>query len=342
MHPDGSPNEIPPSPTGWWSENWLMGCPGAQAWALATCVSLAPRLRRSPAASSSRANIQSSSRAILAETTRLWVGSHSAPMLRVLCKDLGSVNSGGAKNMTRVDRHSMCVGVAEVGMESKLPPPKRGRLSSPCAESSQSSSSSCGNQACHPSSSQKEWSVELGQVALHCSRWSFGRSPLEFSALFFKITGTSQPAGLGLGFWLYKGNPRLMIRYLPCLSFGSVSDPACKRWWKNYMKDLDCTSTVSVDPRATGPDWPFIFILGWDCFSVLQESWRLGTVWLPGQDASPEQRTHPLPLAKIHSLIFLQVREYVCVGRPGSPGDPGEDDTCTSVFQARFQIWKPE
>lgn len=58
---------------------------------------------------------------------------------------------------------------------------------------------------------------------------------------------------------------------------------------------------------------------------------------LPGQDASPEQRTHPLPLAKVHSLIFFQVQKYVCVGRPDSPGDPGGDDTCMSVFQSHFQ-----
>lgn len=53
----------------------------------------------------------------------------------------------------------------------------------------------------------------MGHVSLHHSGWGFGRSPLEFSTLFRKITGTSQPAGLGLEFELYKGNPSLMIRY---------------------------------------------------------------------------------------------------------------------------------
>lgn len=72
-----------------------------------------------------------------------------APVLQALCKDLGSVNSAGAKNMTRVDRHSMCVGGEEVNMETQLPPPKTGRLSSDWTGSSQTSSPSCGNEA-HP------------------------------------------------------------------------------------------------------------------------------------------------------------------------------------------------
>lgn len=131
---------------------------------------------------------------------RLRVGSHSAPVLRELCKDLGSVSSRGAKSMTRVDRHSVWGGGAEVGMETPLPPPKRGKLSSASTGSSQASSAPCGNQAHPPSSSQKESSVESGQVALHHSGWGFGRSPSELSALSCKIMGTSQPAGLGLGF----------------------------------------------------------------------------------------------------------------------------------------------
>lgn len=103
--------------------------------------------RRSPRTNSSRVKIQSSTRAILADTTCLRVGSHCAPVLRALCKDLGSVNLRGAKNMTRVDRHRACVGGAEVSTETQLPPPKRQRLSSAWTGSSQTSSP-CGNPAC--------------------------------------------------------------------------------------------------------------------------------------------------------------------------------------------------
>lgn len=63
-----------------------------------------------------------------------------------------------------------------------------------------------------------------------------------------------------LGILTVQRKPQPHDSLSPRSSFGSVSDSACKRRRRDYMKELDCTSTASVDPKVAGPHGPFIFI----------------------------------------------------------------------------------
>lgn len=140
-------------------------------------------------------------------------------------------------------------------------------------------------------------------------RMGFWKEPIGVQHSIPKDNRNVPASGTWLGIWTVQRKPQPHDSLSPRSSFGSVSDSACKRQRRDYMKELDCTSTASVDPIVAGPHGPFIFIRAQIAFQFCKRVGVWGLCDFQDRMQSSEQRTHPVPLAKIHSLIFLQVHE---------------------------------